>query len=110
MIIPDTIPLTILRGRDFSLDFEFVAFDLTGYTGRCQIRSMDNVSAPLIEEFTVAITPATDSLVNISLTDTETTAITAETGWYDLLLTTGTTDATYVRGPVTFIGSVTEKP
>jgi len=110
MIIPDTIPLTILRGRDFEIVFEFEATNLAGYTGRSQIRAMDNISSPLLEEFAITITPATNSTVRLTLTDAETTAITAETGWFDLLLTTGTTDATFVRGPVTFIGSVTEKP
>jgi len=110
MIIPDTYPLTILRGRDFDVEFEFADLNLTGYTARSQIRASESQDATLIEEFTIIVTPGTDSTVELDLSETETGAITQETGFYDLLLTSPSgVDYTYIRGPVTFIGSVTEK-
>lgn len=110
-IIPDTYNFTVLRGRDFDETFEFVALNLTGYTARLQIRSAESQIAPLIAEATLVITPGTDSTIRVTLSDTVTAAITQDVGYYDLLLVDPSgKDDTYVRGTMTFLGSVTVKP
>lgn len=112
MIIPDTYPLTIIRGRDFySPDFEFVGLNTTGYTITSEIRELESQDATLIETFHVTNTPGASSTISLYLSETETAAITQDSGFYDLLMTDGSgNDYTYLRGKVTIIGSVTEKP
>lgn len=110
MVIPDTYPLTIIRGREFSVTFEFVALNLSGYTVKAQVRELENQSSTLIADFTEAVVTGTNSTVTLSLSDTTTSAITQSTGFYDILMTDGSNnDYTYVRGPVQIIGSVTVK-
>jgi hypothetical protein len=115
MVIPETYPITIIRGREFDVAFTFVGLNLTGYTIKAQARETESQSSALIfptgtTAFTLAVVSGTDSTVTLTLTDTQTAGITASQGWYDLLLTDGTgKDETYIRGPVTVIGSVTVK-
>jgi hypothetical protein len=115
MIIPDTVPITILRGRDFDITFTFEDLNLTGYTAKSQARETESQTSALIfpagtTQFTCVVTPGTDSTVKLSLTDTQTAGIVKPQGWYDLLLIDPSGhDDTYVRGPVTVGGSVTVK-
>ena len=111
MIIPDTLPITIIKGRDFEMEFIFEGLNLSGYTVSSQLRTSESQQATLLADFTVVVTPGTNSTVQISLDDTTTGALIQSSGWYDLLITDPSDkDETYVRGPVSLIGSVTEKP
>lgn len=110
MVIPDNVPLVIKRGRDFNETFEFEAFNLTGYTARAQIREAFSLSSALVEEFHLTVTPGVNSTIAFYLSETETAAITADTAYYDLLLTSpGGVDDTYIFGQIQIIGSATEK-
>lgn len=83
--------IEIWRGVDFSETFWFQdadgdPLDLTGYTGRGQIRATRSESAALLATFSVAI-DATEGTVTLSLTDVQTAAITPSVGEFDVLLT-----------------------
>ena len=71
---PANYDLTIYRDRDFSKTFYFKtlgeAMDLTGYTGKAEIRENKDAAA-LIVAFQVTIDPLIGSIC-ISLTDTQT--------------------------------------
>lgn len=111
MIIPDTYPLTIIKGRDFEITFEFEGLNTTSYTVTSEIRELESQSSTLIETFTVVNTPGANSTITLSLSESETEAITQDAGFYDILMTdVSNNDYTYIRGPIQFIGSVTEKP
>lgn len=115
MKTPATYDLTIYKGDDFEEIIEFQesggsAMDLTGWTARSQIRKKQERTADLVVDFTVTIPTPTDGKVYLTLTDTETGAITVEDGHYDILLTNASNfDETYVIGDVTFMPTVTVK-
>jgi len=119
MITPASFNLTIVKGADFSFTFDIdisgTVLNLTGATITAEIRKENKKSATLIETFTVAVTEGAtsgyDSDITLSLTDVETDAITASEGHYDVLVTdVAGVDTYYLRGKVTFLDSVTEKP
>jgi len=86
---PATHDLTIYRDRDFSQTFYFknlgVAMDLTGYTGKAEIRENKDAAA-LIVAFQVTVDPLIGSIV-ISLTDTQTILLPVGDMAWDLVLT-----------------------
>lgn len=108
---PATHDLTIYRDRDFSQTFYLktlgVALDLTGYTGKAEIRENKD-AADLIVAFQVAIDPLIGSIV-ISLTDTQTILIPADgTAAWDLVLTDPHgSRQNYIEGQVKVVGTVT---
>ena len=113
---PTEIDLTVYKGNDYSKTFELkdssgVAIDLTGWSAKSQVRTRNKRAATLTVEFTATIsTPETDGEVVISLTDTQTGAITRSSGYWDLMLTDDADfDEIYVFGTVDFEGTVTEK-
>lgn len=119
MITPASFNITIVKGADFSFTFDIdvsgTILNLTGATVQAQIRKENKKSATLIDDFTVNVTTGAesgyDSDITLSLTDTETAAITASEGYYDVLVTdVSGNDTYYLRGKVTFLDSVTEKP
>lgn len=120
MITPATFNLTIVKGADFSFTFDIdvsgTILNLTGYTVRSEIRKENKKSStPVIETFSTAITAGAgtgyNSDITLSLTDTKTAAIVSPEGYYDVLLTSPSGEDTYyLRGKITFLDSVTEKP
>jgi len=121
MITPASFNLTIVKGADFSFTFDIdvsgTTLDLTGATVTSEIRTDAKRDADLILEFTTAVTNGAvsgyPSDVTLSLTDYQTrpAAITESEGFYDVLVTDASgNDTYYLRGHVTFLDSVTEKP
>lgn len=115
MIQPGTYNITMYRGRDFDVTFTIsdangTAIDLTGYTIKSEVRSKKNRDSRLMETFTVTETDLANGEFKISLTDTETDAISGNSGYYDVLIT-DTSDITYsyITGTVTIDNTVTEK-
>jgi hypothetical protein len=119
MITPATFNITIVKGADFSFTFEIdvsgTVLNLLGATVTSEIRNSNKASDTLIVAFTTALTTGAVtgyiSDVTLSLTDDDTLAITDSEGVYDVLVTDASgVDTYYLRGRVTFLDSVTEKP
>jgi hypothetical protein len=119
MITPASFNITIVKGADFSFSFEIdisgTVLNLTGATVLSEIRDSNKKSDNLIETFTptISIGSVTGYLsdITLSLTDAETALITESEGVYDVLVTDASNvDTYYLRGRVTFLDSVTEKP
>lgn len=113
---PTEYDLVIYKGTDYSKTFEFEEsvgspLDLTSYTVKSQIRTHQRRSSSLIVEFTATIeSPATAGQITISLTDTQTAAISRKVGHWDLLVTSGAGfDEIFLYGAVTFTQTVTVK-
>jgi hypothetical protein len=103
-----TVKLTIRKGRDYSKKFIIkdsagVVIDLSAYTFKAQAREDWAYGSDLIKEFTIDSSGKASGEVIIKLTNTETLAITQDTGVYDLVLTDGSSiDETYVEGTIDF--------
>jgi len=107
---PATHDLTIYRDRDFSQTFYFknlgVAMDLTGYTGKAEIRENKD-AATLIVAFQVTVDPLIGSII-ISLTDTQTILLPVGDMAWDLVLTDPhNSRQNYLEGQVKILGTVT---
>ena len=111
---PASHDLTIYRDRDFSQTFYLkdslrVALDLTGYTGKAEIRENRDAAA-LIVAFQVTIDPLIGSIV-ISLTDTQTMLLPDGITAWDLVLTDSHgSRQNYIEGQVKVVGTVTRDP
>jgi hypothetical protein len=114
MALPLEKNLAVYIGSDFSENFRMVdenslPVDLTGYSIKSQIKEKQSQDASLIETFNISVA-ATDGGFTLSLTDTQTSAITKKVGYYDVLLTDGDSIDTYaIFGQVTFVPTVTVK-
>ena len=103
--VPYGANLTIYGGTDFSTTFNVKttsssAFNLTGYSGAGAISKSVAVGATLgaTDTFTVSFTDASNGVMKISLTDTETGNLTEGRYVYDVLVTVGSTTYPLVRG------------
>ena len=103
--VPYGANLTIYGGTDFSTTFNVKttsssAFNLTGYSGAGAISKSIAVGATLgaTDTFTVSFTDASNGVMKISLTDTETGNLTEGRYVYDVLVTVGSTTYPLVRG------------
>ena len=103
--VPYGTNLTIYGGTDFSTTFNVKttsssAFNLTGYSGAGAISKSVAVGATLgaTDTFTVSFTDASNGVMKISLTDTETGNLTEGRYVYDVLVTVGSTTYPLVRG------------
>ena len=109
---PATYDLTIYRDRDFSQTFYLknlgVAMDLTGYTGKAEIRENKD-AVDLAVAFQVTIDPLIGSVV-ISLTDTQTILLPIGDMAWDLVLTDPQgARQNYLEGQVKILGTVTRE-
>jgi len=105
--------ITIRRGRDLSLNFEYtdadgVAINMTGYSIAAEIRATKARDGDLIATFTTVETSLSTGLFGITLSDTITAALTDTAGYWDLKIT----DAaglieTFAEGRVDIIETVT---
>jgi hypothetical protein len=107
---PATHNLTIYRDRDFSQTFYLktlgVAMDLTGYSGKAEIRENQD-AAGLLVAFQVTIDPLIGS-ITLSLTDTQTILIPVGAAFWDLVITDPHgVRQNYIEGQVTVVGTVT---
>ena len=109
-MIPAYENLTITRGRDFLKEFTFKERDGTlipidTWAFDAKIRVEDNCTSDLIATFSVSSDTAT-STVSISLTDTQTSQITQESGYWDLKVTIADFSETYIYGNTSFNTSI----
>ena len=90
-------------------DSSGAALDLTGYTAAAQIRKTYESSSATVS-FTVAfVSPRTTGQITISLTGTQTAAVSAGRYVYDVLITSGASEKTrVVEGIATFNPRVTQ--
>jgi len=111
-IKPVKVDLVIGRGTDWSLTFAIEQSDgtnmpLDGYSVYSQIRTEANEDATLIVAFSTAIDTGTDEFT-LSLTDTQTDAVTQPIGYYDIFLVDGSANRyRYAYGTVTFDDYIT---
>jgi len=111
--VPYGANLSIYGGTDFSTIFNVkttsnTAFDLTSYSGAGAIAKSVAVGATLgaTDTFTVGFTSAYDGKIKISLTDTETSALTEGRYVYDVLVTIGSSTYPLVRGNVNVFNTI----
>ena len=111
--VPYGANLSIYGGTDFSTTFNVKTtsnadFDLTGYSGAGAIAKSVAVGATLgaTDTFTVGFTSAYDGKMKISLTDTETSALTEGRYVYDVLVTVGSSTYPLVRGNVNVFNTI----
>ena len=108
-ITPANKNLIVQRGDDFSFVFDIevggVVLDLSAATVLSQIRAKPEASATLISDFTVEVNASNE--ITLSLTDAETSAITHDVGYYDVLVVIGTDKTHYLKGEITFVNTVT---
>lgn len=112
---PGVLNLYLFRDRHFQKTILFKdqhtqeAINLSGYTGKAQIRTTKN-SGTLLEEFAVAILGAEGKVV-LSLTDAEVTAMNLNPGtsaYWDLVLTDSVNKRLpYLAGTVSMEETVT---
>ena len=113
MSLPGVHNLTIYKGDDFSqtvrLATDGVYINLTGWSGRAQLRSLTDT---LITAFNITFGNQTTAPgeLTMSLTAAVTSALTATEGVYDLELTTPAPAKvkTYLAGSVTIVSDVTK--
>jgi hypothetical protein len=114
-ITPATRNLTVQRGDDFAFTFDIELdadgtvsiLDLTDATVLSQIREKPEPAATLIHDFNVAMNASNE--ITLSLTDTVTAAITKNVGYYDVLVIIGDDKTHYLKGEITFLGTVTQQ-
>tara|TARA_R100000030_G_scaffold63770_1_gene48487 strand:+ start:2934 stop:3314 length:381 start_codon:yes stop_codon:yes gene_type:complete len=111
--VPYGANLSIYGGTDFSTTFNVkttsnTAFNLTSYSGAGALAKSVAVGATLgaTDTFTVGITSAVGGLLKISLTDTETSALTEGRYVYDVLVTIGSSTYPLVRGNVNVFNTI----
>ena len=111
--VPYGANLSIYGGTDFSTTFNVkttsnTAFDLTSYSGAGALAKSVAVGATLgaTDTFTVGFTSAYDGKMTISLTDTETSALTEGRYVYDVLVTIGSSTYPLVRGNVNVFNTI----
>ena len=81
--------------------------DLTGYSGKAQMRPSKDADAELIVNFDVQIVPGSGS-VTIGLEHSQTIALMYESGFWDLVLTNADgARENYLEGMVTILKTVT---
>lgn len=108
--------ISINQGETWSQELPAVAEDLTGFTGKCQIRKQATASSPAVASPTVVFTDIVTGLATLGLTPEETLAIptTAKTITevdsyiYDVFFTNGTVTKKTHKGVVTVAPSVTK--
>ena len=93
--LPGTLNLAFRRGDDFSVDADF-SIDLTGFAVSAIAHSV--VSEAQVIAFTTTLTNASQGVVNISLTDSQTLGLAVGTYLWRLVGTSGSVTRTYLAG------------
>ena len=105
-ILPATKNFTVQRRADFPLRLTFKdstgsAINLTGFTVAAQV--YDDPRTTKFADFTVTYTNRVSGIVDIKLSDTDTTNFTPEILKYDVLLTDGSGNKEYYLEGTLFI-------
>jgi hypothetical protein len=122
-VAAETYNITIEKGATFSRqiqlsDADGADYNLTGFTASAQIRESHSSSAVVATFTTTISTPATDGIINMSLTAAQTAELsvpnskepefTTKTYIYDLIIThTDTRVIRLLQGEVTVVARVT---
>jgi hypothetical protein len=96
--VPGNLCLAFQKSDDFSAMIDFSPITMTGYTVSASISSL--VTGEQITPLTVSIASATAGKVNVSLTDTQTSAIPRGTYGWNLKWTEGQATRTALSGIV----------
>jgi len=105
--------LSIYRGRDYSVEFEFrdnegILIPIDTWSFKSEIKDGECIESNLLATFTIAV-DIPNSRVILSLTDTETLVIPENSpAFWDLLVTIGTIDESYISGKVKILCVPTE--
>lgn len=125
MITPLELELTIYQGATFTKTITWktgspaVAVDLTNYTAKMQIRETYNSTATAIEIGTEdsnggGIVLGNNGVIELKITDTQTSGLTIKSGVYDLELTERDSNGAKIavhkllRGKVKIVPEVTK--
>jgi len=105
-ILPATKNFTVQRRADFPLRLTFKdstgsAINLTGFTVAAQV--YDDPRTTKFADFTITYTDRSNGIVDIKLSDTDTTNFTPEILKYDVLLTDGSGNKEYYLEGTLFI-------
>ena len=105
-VIPAKKDFTVQRRADFPLRLTFKdstgsAIDLTGYTVAAMV--YDTSRSTKYADFTVTYTNRSGGIVDIALTDTDTTNFTPNILKYDVLLTDGSGNKEYYLEGTLFV-------
>ena len=105
--------LTIYQGSTFQFPFTLMAsgttesIDLTGCSARSQLRQ--NYGTPVLVEFTISSSYASDGKMELDLTKEQTAALTAPSYvLMDVVLMSGATETRICQGKVAISPSVTK--
>jgi len=116
MSTPGIFPIEIYKGDDFELKFRLkdsfgVYINLTGWTGRAQLRNVSGPTGILAASFAVAIgNQGTEpGSIIVTMPAVTTAALTLPLGVYDVEMTSSAPSkiTTYLVGPATIIDDVT---
>jgi hypothetical protein len=84
--------------------------DITTYTFKAEIKK-NKTDSTALDEFTITLSDPTNGILTMSLTDTETSALPAIIGFYDLIMTDGSSAKSRIlEGRVTITQQVTIEP
>ena len=109
---PTKYNLTIYRGRDYSIEFIFIDDDgvlipIDNWNFKSEIREEECQESALLASFTI-IKDTTNSKILLILTDPETLSLPEGTAYWDLLVSIGNIDESYICGKVKILCCVTE--
>jgi len=106
--------LVIYKGRDFKVNVYFKdqsggPADLSGWTGKAQVRESMHSSSPLLFEMNVTVVLPLEGKVTIEASDND-TDILQNQGFWDLMMSDPSGyDDTYILGSVSLINVPTKK-
>lgn len=101
--------IIIQRNTDYKFSVDFTGTDMAGSVIESQIRTQPNQDSELLAEFTISLDPSLNYRVWFSLTDTQTAAILADTGYCDIRWTD---TSSFIRQSepfkINFVDTITE--
>jgi len=111
-MVPSKHNLTIHRGRDYAIEFVFVNEDgvlipIDNWNFKSEIREEECMESALLASFTI-LKDTVNSRVLLTLSDQETLAIPEGKAFWDLLVSIGNIDESYICGKVKILCCVTE--
>ena len=111
-MIPTKYNITVFRGRDFLEDFIFYddeenLLPIDTWVFKSEIREEECPESNLLASFTINVFPD-ESRISLNLTDQETLLLQEGTAYWDLLVTRGSMNESFLCGKVKIKCCVTE--
>jgi len=108
--------IELVRGRDFTQQFSLfnketgATLNISSYTLKSEIRKSMKIASTLLVEggFSIDDSQAASGIFVLSLTDTQTLALTDSKGYYDIVFTVGGISESWFWGEVTIIDLPTD--